>query len=95
MKIGYVMVFGKMKMNIDLPPRSMVEAWHSASKRITELAGKYGLKVLLLGGPLGMSEDVVVVFEVGGSIDGYLEFKEETFSQLPFTDMRTHPIVVP
>ena len=94
-KIGYVMVFGKMKVNMEQPTESMVEEWNKAYKKLAKLTEKYGLKMLLLGGPLGMSEDLVVVFDVGGSMDNYLKFKEENFTNLPFTNMRTHPIVVP
>jgi len=95
MKIGYVMVFGKMKVNMEQPTESILEEFNKAYKTLGELAEKYGLKMLLLGGPLGMSDDLVVVFDVGGNMDNYLKFKEENFINLPFTNMRTHPIVVP
>jgi hypothetical protein len=96
MKIGYVMVFGKMKVSTDQPTAAISGELNEGYKKLVEAAEKYGLKVLLMGGPLGMSEDLVVVFDVGGSIDNYLKFlEEENFTNLPFTNMRTHPIVVP
>jgi hypothetical protein len=93
MKIGYVMVFGKTKVNMEQPTESMLEEMNKSYKQLGEVAEKYGLKMLLLGGPLGMREDLVVVFDVGGSMDNYLKFLEENFANLPFTNMRTHPIV--
>jgi hypothetical protein len=93
MKIGYVMVFGKTKVKMEQPTESMLEEMNKSYKQLGEVAEKYGLKMLLLGGPLGMREDLVVVFDVGGSMDNYLKFLEENFANLPFTNMRTHPIV--
>jgi hypothetical protein len=93
MKIGYVMVFGKMKVNMAQPMESVLEEMNTAYKKLGEAAETYGLKILLWGGPLGMTEDLVVVFDVGGSMDNYLKFLEENYANLPFTNMRTHPIV--
>ncbi len=94
MKIGYVMVFGKMKADLYRPAESIKEEMNKAFKKLRETAEKQGLKVLLWGGPLGMSDELVVVFDVGGSMDNYLKFLEENLAALPFTNMRTHPIVV-
>jgi len=93
-KIGYVMVFGKMKADLYRPAESIKEEMNKAFKKLRETAEKQGLKVLLWGGPLGMSDELVVVFDVGGSMDNYLKFLEENLAALPFTNMRTHPIVV-
>jgi hypothetical protein len=78
---------------MEQPTESMLEEMNKSYKQLGEVAEKYGLKMLLLGGPLGMREDLVVVFDVGGSMDNYLKFLEENFANLPFTNMRTHPIV--
>ena len=88
------MVFGKMKADIYQLTESTAEEMNKASKKLKEMAEKHGLKVLLWGHPLGMYDELVVVFDVGESIDSYLKFVEENIATLPFTNMRTHPIVV-
>ncbi len=95
MKIKYVLVFGKLKMDLYQPDQTVVKELGRSFKKLAEVAEKYKLKVLASGMPLGMSEELVVMFDVGDNMDNYLRFIQENFATLPFTNMRTHPIVVP
>ena len=47
------------------------------------------------GESVGMYDELVVVFDIGESIDNYIKFIEENNATLPFTNMRIHPIIVP
>lgn len=94
MKVKYVMVYGKLKADLYRVTESMIEEINKAYKKLGEAAEKHGLKLLLWGFPLGMYDESVVVFDVKG-MDNYLDFFEKNFAILPFTNIKTHPIVVP
>ena len=88
------MVFGKIKTDIYQLTESTADEINKAYKRFEEKAERYGLKVLLWGSPLGMHDESVVVFDVGESIDNYFKFLEENIAIIPYTNMKTHPIIV-
>jgi len=94
-KVKYVMVFGKIKADLYRATESTIDEMNKAYRKLGETAEKHGLKLLLWGFPLGMYDESVVVFDVGGSMDNYLRFFEKNFAILPFTNIRTHPIVMP
>ena len=47
---------------------------------------KTGVKVLFWGHPFGVTENIVVVYDVGGNMDNYIK----AISNTPFTDANAH-----
>ena len=60
-----------------------------AFKKLTDVAEKHGLKVLLWGSPFGVSETSIVVYDFGGRMESYVSFLQSVGDALPYTDSRT------
>lgn len=88
------MVFGKFTDDIEKLGEITEEEKNKIYTQFKEQAEKYGLKLLVWGSPMGMHDESVVVFDIGESIDNYLKFLEENITTLPYTNLKTHPIVV-
>ena len=84
MPFKYLLVFGKVK-----PDMTIIEALD----KLKEIAEKEGFKILLQGIPMGMRDQVVVVFDVDESIDKFYPRVLEI--EGPLTDGRTHAVYVP
>jgi hypothetical protein len=44
---------------------------------VSEIAEKYGIKAVLIGMPLGVSEQLVIVFDVNGNNNKFFLFQRE------------------
>lgn len=45
--------------------------------KVSTIAKKYGIKVILMGMPIGVMEHLVIVFEVNGSNNKFILFQRE------------------
>jgi len=81
MKWRYAITYGKMRPGWTL---EQIEKDMAKYKADVE---KGGVKLVFWGHPYGVSENLVVVFDIGGNMDAYL--KATMGATAPYTDSRT------
>ncbi len=86
MKWRYAVTYGKMK------PGVTSEQLKTEMSKYKADVEKTGLKIVLWGHPFGVSEDMIVVMDVGGNMDNYL--KAMTLHP-PYADSRTDFVLEP
>ena len=69
---------------------SNIDEVKKAFEEHKKAAEKHGLKVVFWGSPWGVSESVVVVYDLGESIASYENFMASGERANPFTDGRTN-----
>jgi len=86
LKFNYAITYGKM-----IPGWSFEKIEQEMAKYKTDVE-KGGIKIAFWGHPYGVSEDLVIVFEIGGDMDKYL--KAVMGATSPMTDSRTDFVMV-
>jgi len=81
MKWRYAITYGKMK-----PGWTLEQIEKDMAKYKTDVE-RGGIKLVFWGHPYGVSENLVVVLDVGGNMDTYL--KAVMGASAPYTDSRT------
>lgn len=84
MKWRYAITYGYMKP--DMTGEQLVKDFAKYKAEVE----KIGVKIVFWGHPFGVSENIVVVLDLGGSMDDYL--KIVTISE-PFTNSRTNLVL--
>jgi hypothetical protein len=80
MQWRYSVTYGKMK------PGMTLDQFKAEMVKYKADVEKTGVKVVLWGHPFGVSENVILVLDVGGNMDNYI--KTMTLTS-PYTDSRT------
>lgn len=84
MKWRYAITYGNMK------PDTTVEQLMKDFAKYKAEVEKTGVKMVFWGHPFGVSENIVVLYDVGGNMDNYI--KVANLSP-PFTDSRTDFVI--
>jgi len=83
MKWRYAVSYGKMK------PGWTTEQIEKDMEKYKAEVEKAGVKLVFWGHPLGVSENIMAVYDVGKTMDNWLKI----MATAPYTDTRTHFVV--